>query len=116
MNYRQLDVWKRSVTLVGRVYQSTKQFPKDEQFGLVSQMRRCAVSIPSNIAEGHARKSKDDFARFLRIAMGSCAELDTQTVVANNLGYLGEAEARYICDECMVIQKMLHKLISSLGT
>lgn len=116
MNYRQLEVWKRSIALVGYVYRNTKQFPKEETFSLTSQMRRAAVSVPSNIAEGHARKSKDDFARFLRIAMGSCAELDTQAVVANNLGYLGDAEARYICDECVVIQKMLHKLISSLGT
>jgi len=82
-----LDVWKKSMDLAKAVYENTKAFPQDEIYGLTSQMRRAAVSIASNIAEGAARGSKKDFARFLDIAQGSAAELETQCFLAQNLKY-----------------------------
>lgn len=86
--YSDLLVWQKSLSLVTEVYQISKRFPTDEQFSLTSQIRRCAISIPSNIAEGYGRNSKQDFIRFLRIAMGSLFELQTQLRIANNLNYL----------------------------
>ncbi|MCS6796221.1 MAG: four helix bundle protein, partial [Raineya sp.] len=77
-NYRELKVWQKAVDLVTKVYQITYQFPSEEKFGLVSQIRRCAISIPSNIAEGAGRNTTKDFANFLSIANGACSELSTQ--------------------------------------
>ncbi|MBN2179339.1 MAG: four helix bundle protein [Deltaproteobacteria bacterium] len=86
--YRDLIVWQKSVHFVTVIYQITKTFPKDEAFGLISQMRRCSVSIPSNIAEGYGRRSKNDYVRFLQIAMGAVLELQTQLEISRNLKYL----------------------------
>lgn len=83
-----LEAWKEAMTLVKVVYQLTKNFPTDELYGLTSQMRRCAVSIPSNLAEGAARSSRKEFAQFLSIAKGSLSELDTQLLIAVELGYI----------------------------
>ena len=92
MNYKDLVVWQKSIVFVSEVYVLTSNFPQDERFSLVDQMRRAAVSIPSNIAEGHARKSNADFARFLRISYGSAAEIETQHIIAHNLHYLTDSE------------------------
>ena len=85
--FRDLLIWQKSIKLVTQIYEVTKIFPKEEAFGLTSQMRRCAVSIPSNIAEGHGRNSTRDYLRFLQIATGSLYELQTQLVIANNLSF-----------------------------
>lgn len=90
MNHKELEAWKKGISLVTCIYQITKDFPKDELFGLTSQIRRCAVSIPSNIAEGAARNSDKDFIRFLYIALGSLAELETQLIIAKEIGILKE--------------------------
>jgi len=82
-----LRVWQDSMALVRRVYEFSKQFPADERFGLTAQIRRCAVSIPSNIAEGAARSSRKEFAHYLMIARGSLSELDTQLRIAHDLGF-----------------------------
>ncbi len=114
MDYNDLHVWKESMELVTTIYKLTNQFPADERFGLIDQMRRAAVSIPSNIAEGHARKSKIDFARFLRISLGSCTELETQVIIANNLEYVSKNEITPILEKSLIIRKMISKLITTL--
>ena len=86
--FRDLKVWQKGIELVKEVYSITKKFPSDELYGLISQMRRSAVSIPSNIAEGFRRKYAKEHKQFLNIALGSCAELETQVVIARDLNYL----------------------------
>lgn len=86
-NHQRLRAWQESMALVEHIYQATADFPPDERFGLVSQLRRAAVSVPSNIAEGAARGSDADFIRFLYIARGSLSEVDTQLQIAERLGY-----------------------------
>ena len=88
--FRDLLIWQKSIKLVTRIYEVTRSFPKEEAFGLTSQMRRCSVSIPSNIAEGHGRNSTGNYLRFLQIATGSLCELQTQLVIANNLSFFSE--------------------------
>ena len=87
-SHRDLDAWKKSIGLVSEIYLLTKKFPPDELYGLTSQMRRAAVSVPSNIAEGAARGSSKEFSRFLSISLGSLAEMETQLLIAENLNYL----------------------------
>src|SRR3989344_1548574 len=112
--YKNLIVWQRSVELVTEVYRLTEKFPKSEMFGLTSQMRRAAVSIPSNLAEGFARKHRAEYIQFVRISFGSGAELETQVTISENLRFLNQKEtetARRLLDETM---RMLNKLISAL--
>ena len=92
MYYKNLEVWKKSIELVKEVYVITKSYPNDEKFGIVSQMRRAAVSIPSNIAEGATRYSDKDSSRFIDIAIGSIAELETQLIISKELGFGGEID------------------------
>ncbi|MGN0861002.1 MAG: four helix bundle protein [Candidatus Spyradosoma sp.] len=93
MMYYDLEAWKVSMDLAQKIYEITAAFPKEELFGICSQMRRAAVSIPSNIAEGSARQSAKDNVRFLRIAAGSLAELETQVVLAQRIGFLSSENA-----------------------
>jgi four helix bundle protein len=88
--HEKLDVWNKAIDFVVVVYQTTETFPKDEEFGLTSQIRRAAVSIPANVAEGAARQSYKEFAYFLSNAQGSASELETELLIAHRLGYLGE--------------------------
>ncbi len=85
--HKDLEIWKQGIELVVRIYQTTQAFPKDEEYGLKSQMRRAAVSYPSNIAEGAARASRRGYTQFLRVSLGSLSELETQVVIADRLGY-----------------------------
>jgi four helix bundle protein len=87
-SYRDLIVWQTAMALAKRIYAATESFPKSELYGLVSQLRRCSVSVPSNIAEGHARESTKEYLHHLSIAMGSVAELETQLMLANEFGFL----------------------------
>ena len=112
--HRKLEVWQKSMALVRRIYELTKEFPKEETYGLSSQMQRSAVSIPSNIAEGAARKSKAEFLQFLSIAQGSMSELDTQLEVAYMLGYIDEEKQKGTLDEITTIFKLLSGLIRSV--
>ena len=107
MNHKDMDVWNMSVSLVIKIYNITKQFPKEEMFGIVNQMRRAAVSIPSNIAEGCARYSDKDTLRFIDIAFGSAAELETQLIIVENLGYYKDKEILKDIDK---IEKLLSDL------
>lgn len=90
MNHKDLDVWKKSMDLVEIFYKLTSAFPEEEKFGLINQMRRAVVSIPSNVAEGGARKSDKEFIQFLHVALGSLAELETQYLIAVRLKYIIE--------------------------
>ena len=90
--HHNLDAWKKSVDFVVATYKMTEAFPKEEKFGLTSQIRRAAVSIPANIAEGAARKSDKEFLQFLSIAQGSASEVETEMLIAHRLGYLAKQE------------------------
>lgn len=92
MYYKDLEVWKKSIELSIKIYKITENFPKNEMYGLTSQIRRCAVSIPSNIAEGCARYSDKDTLRFLEIAFGSLSEMDTQLIISDKLNYINYDE------------------------
>jgi four helix bundle protein len=113
-NYKDLQVWKKAFDLSANVYQITKELPKEEIFGMTSQMRRCAVSIVSNIAEGHGRGSNKDFSRFLKISIGSCNELETQVLLSEKLNYIKQPESLELQEECKEIMKMLNGLIKKL--
>jgi four helix bundle protein len=113
-SYKDLIVWRKSLTLVKLVYELTRSFPSDEKFGLISQMRRAAVSVPSNLAEGHARNTTGEFIQFISHAEGSLAELETQTILAMELNFCSAAEARPIQDLIGEIQKMANALRRSL--
>jgi len=89
-SHKDLVVWQVSMDLVTEIYEITKSLPSDEKYGLSSQMRRCAISIPSNIAEGAARQSGSEFKRFLFYSLGSCTELETQYILSNRIGYIKE--------------------------
>lgn len=111
-SHKELIVWIKSVDLVTRIYQMTQKLPKEETYGLSSQMRRAAVSIPSNISEGHQRKNIKEFLQFLRIAYGSSAELETQVLIVNNL--YPEIDTARSAEYLVQIQKMLNSLIHKL--
>lgn len=112
--HERLDVWRDAMSLVEAVYQATRSFPDTEKFGLTLQMRRCAVSVPSNIAEGAARRSRSEYLRFLSIARGSLAELDTQLQISERLGFIVDMqETREIADRAFA---RLNALIRSLET
>ncbi len=113
-SYRDLEVWKRGVDLVELIYKLTQSFPSEEKFGLTSQLRRAAVSISSNIAEGWGRDSTKDYVRFVRIARSSLFEIETQLIIAHRLGYLSEDALRASLQETEVESKMLLSLIRSL--
>lgn len=112
--HKDLDSWKFSVDLVTIIYQLTSTFPKEEVFGLTNQMRRAAVSIPSNIAEGAARHSKKEFIQFLYIALGSQQELDTQLLIAKNLKFILNEDFNKLENEIHTIGKLLNGLIKYL--
>lgn len=113
--HKDLIVWQKSIELVKLIYKETQLFPKEELFGLVSQMRRAAVSIPSNIAEGYGRESKKECRHFVYISLGSASELETQLIIAKELDFM--KEEAYICLISIVneVIRMLSSLIKSLN-
>ena len=114
--YRDLTVWQKAMDLVVLIYELTRLFPKEETYALISQMRRAAISIPSNIAEGQRRKSQKDFCHFLDIAYGSGAELETHIEIAKRLGYAQNNFYQGVEDILIEVMKMLNTLISTLRT
>ena len=108
--YKDLLVWQKGMLLVKGIYRLTLSFPSDEKFGLTSQMRRAAVSTPSNIAEGQARRSTGEFIQFVSHAEGSVAELDTQLLIAVDLSYCSSSEAQALFDLLLELRKMLNSL------
>jgi len=115
-SYKELKVWKKAYALCLLAYKFTATFPNDERFGLISQIRRSAVSVPSNIAEGYGRKTRADYIRMLYIAYGSICELETQALIAVDLGYLGKDKQAPIIDSITEVERMLKALIKALGT
>ncbi len=111
--FKQLEVWKLSMRLANAIYDVTEQFPVSQRYGLTQQIQRCAVSVPSNIAEGSARASKKEFVQFLYIARGSLAELETQFILAYARKYLPKEAYADLCAMIDSINKMLRKLIQS---
>ena len=115
MKYSELIVWQKSMNLVEAIYKATAEFPSEERFGLSSQIRRAAVSIPSNIAEGHGRKSTASFINFLSIAFGSLMEVETQIQIATRLNFLSEDKATSLLSQTDEIGKMISGLKKSLA-
>ncbi len=113
-SYKGLIVWQKSIALVKSIYVLTARFPNEEKFGIISQMRRSAVSIPSNIAEGQARRTTGDYIRFVSMAEGSLAELDTQLIISIDLGFCNNQEAEACFSLMSEIRKMLNALRRSL--
>lgn len=111
-SHKDLDAWKESIALVKVVYEVTKSFPSEERFGLTDQVRRAAVSVPSNIAEGAARGSNQDFIRFLHIALGSLSEVETQIIIASELKYIELSQE--LLDKITVIRNLTNGLIRHL--
>jgi four helix bundle protein len=114
-SHKDLLVWQRGMDLVETVYRVTTTLPLDEQFGLVAQMRRAAVSIPSNIAEGYGRQATGDYRRHLLFSRGSLLELETQLLLCLRLGFLSSDQANSILSEIAELSKMLRALISKLS-
>lgn len=113
-NYKELIVWRKSFQLSLEVYKITKSFPKEELYGLTSQMRRAAIAIPSNIAEGHGRRGTKEYVRFLRIAYASATELETQLLIAKETDMLGENDFEKVNGLLTEVLKMLNVLIVKL--
>ena len=114
-SYRDLLIWQRGMALVTYVYSLTKLFPKDEQYSITSQIRRSAVSIPSNIAEGFGGHHKQDYLRFLEIARGSLYELQTQLEISKNVNYLNKEELTKTIEMCNELEKMLNSFIKTIA-
>ena len=113
--HKKLDVWQKGMEVAQMIYKLTNSFPSEEKFGLVSQMRRAAISIPSNVAEGAARQGKAEFRNFLSMAQGSLSEVDTQLELSVLLGYLNAEKIKEISGLLIRVDKMLSALIRSLS-
>ena len=116
VSYKDLVVWQRSIELVVAVYELTEQFPPEEKFGLASQMRRAAISVPSNIAEGKSRRTKKDYTHFMRIAYGSASELETQIIVCKKLPFGKQLDYNVADGFLEEVLKMLNVMTSKLTT
>jgi len=115
-SFKDLEIWKRGIKLVENIYAATQNFPKEEIYGLASQLRRAAVSVPSNIAEGFSRASNREYKQFLYVSRGSCAEVITQIIISRNLNYMEGGKADILLNETEEISKMTMSLIKKLTT
>jgi four helix bundle protein len=113
-SYKELLAWQQSMELVSSIYRATKLFPREEVYGLTSQLRRSAVSVPSNIAEGQGRARRGEFLQFLGHARGSLFEVETQLILAGELGYLQSSDASQLLKKLTRVAQLLNGLISSL--
>jgi len=114
-SFKDLQIWKKGIELVIDIYKTTLNFPKVELYGLTSQLRKAAVSIPSNIAEGCSRFHRAEYKQFLYVSIGSCAEVQTQLVIASRLGYLKDHDAENLLNRTEEISKMTMGLIKKLS-
>ena len=114
-SYRDLDIWKNGIEIVSDIYDVTKKFPKDEMFGLVVQMRRSAVSIPSNIAEGFARQYNREYKQFLYVALGSCSELETQIIVGSKQCYCSKEIKDKLLEQLDHESRMIMNMIKAVS-
>ncbi len=113
-SYRELIAWQKAMDLVETVYRLTARFPKEEMYGLTAQLRRCAVSVPSNVAEGQGRRSTREFLSFLSIAYGSLCEVETQTLIAERLGYVSAKETHELLEQAAEVGRLVNGLSNSL--
>lgn len=113
-DYKELKVWQKGIEIVDKVYKLSEKFTKEELYGLTSQMRKASVSIPSNIAEGFMRGHTNEYRQFLRISTGSCAELDTQSIIANRRNYITKQELDELAEDLNHESRMLMNLIKTL--
>ena len=113
--HHDLDVWKNAIQFVTLIYKDTESFPKSDLYGITNQIRRSAVSIPSNISEGAARTSVKEFSHFLSIALGSIAELETQLIISKNLDYLNESQFEKLISDLVSIRRMTLGLKKSIN-
>jgi four helix bundle protein len=113
-SYEQLEVWQQAMDLVTLIYEVTGPFPPDERFGLTSQLRRAAVSIPSNVAEGQGRRTTGEFLALLSVARGSLMEVRTQIEIARRLGFIPEQAVLPVCDLCNRVGRLMNGLINAL--
>jgi four helix bundle protein len=113
-SFRDLRVWQAAMELVEKIYRFTQKFPAQEMYGLTSQLRRAAVSIPSNIAEGHTRAHTKEYLNFLSVTQGSLAELQTQIEIAIRLGYLARSGANEVLDDSVSLSKQLYALRNAI--
>ena len=113
-NFKDLRIWQEAVLFAEQIYKITKEFPKDELYGIVNQMRRAAVSIPSNIAEGFMRYHNKEFKQFLFIALGSSAEIETQLIVSHKLQYITEKKLSMLSEKSDKINRMIMGLVKKL--
>lgn len=114
-NYQELIVWQKAMDLVEKVYGASRSFPREEIYGLTSQIRRAVVSIPSNIAEGQGRRTTPDFVRHLSIAYGSLREVETQIIIAARLNYLERSKCQELTKATAEVGRLINGLVSSLG-
>lgn len=115
-NFRKLTIWKEGVQLAIETYSTTKSFPKSEQYGLSNQMQRCAISVPSNIAEGTAKSTDKHFLQYLETALGSAFEWETQLIISYGIGYISEETYKHLETKIQVIQGMITRFMESLST
>ncbi|PHN04645.1 four helix bundle protein [Flavilitoribacter nigricans] len=114
-NFRKLHVWNDAMELAGELYELLEKFPNEEKYGLVSQMKRCAVSIPSNIAEGAGRNTKGEFRQFLGIATASSYELETQLLLSRRMKFIGETDIDHVLPKLHALQKRIYKFKNTLN-
>ena len=115
-NYTDLIAWQKAMALAESVYRATKTMPREEPYGLTSQMRRAAVSIPSNIAEGQGRRTDGEFLHMLSISHGSVRELETQAMLAQRLAFLRDDHSRVVLEQCSEVGRLLNGLMNSIAT
>jgi four helix bundle protein len=113
-NFKKLSIWVNAMSLVKDVYLLTSNFPKEEKFGLISQINRCSISIPSNIAEGSSRSSNKEFSHFIKIALGSLFELETQIILSSDFKMINDQDSKLILDKITTLQKMINGFLTTL--
>ena len=113
-NFKELKIWQESMSLAKEIFDSTKKFPTEEKYGLISQLNRAIVSVPSNITEGAGRDSQKEFNHYLNIALGSCFEIETQLILANDFNYISKEELQTLTEKVTKIQRMISRLKDSI--
>ncbi len=113
-NFKKLNVWLNAMILAKEVYQVTSNYPRAEKYGLVSQINRCCVSVPSNIAEGSSRSSNKEFSHFIKIALGSLFELETQIILSHEFKIINDTEINSLTEKIATLQKMLNGFLTTL--
>ncbi|MEQ8626366.1 four helix bundle protein [Ekhidna sp.] len=114
-NFKELQVWQKGIDIAQNIYELTSTFPSEEKFGIVSQMRRSSVSVPSNVAEGAGRKTDKDFSNFLSMSLGSQFELETQLIISNRVGFISDEQLTKESLELVELQKMTRSLVDKFS-